>query len=141
MVGTSTSAPRAASGKVIGYATDENDQVDAAGAKAILESDRVRAWRDAGSIGEITGTLKLAEPISAGVVPPAALFAPSSDTPCLVDETGIPTPIEVLASQLGSTLVRPGSAEHQLPQRVQLDIDGRPVAGEDDLEEQVIDPG
>lgn len=108
---------------------DENDQVDAAGAIAILESDRVRAWRDAGSNGEITGTLELAEPISAGVVPPAAVFAPSSDTPCLVDESGIPTPIEVLASQLGSTLVRPGSADHQLPQRVQLDIDGTGTCG------------
>jgi hypothetical protein len=103
---------------------DENDQIDAEGAKAILESDRVRAWRDAGSNGKITGTLELSEPIPAGVVPPAAVFAPSSDTPCLVDGSGTATPIEVLASQLGSTLVRPRSPDQHLPQHVQLDIDG-----------------
>ena len=106
-----------------------NGQVDEAGTEAILESGQVRVWRAAGSKGDLTGRVLLAEPIPAGVVPPAAVFEPSSEAPCLVDEEGTAVSIEVLASQLGSTLVRSRITHEELPHHVQLDLDGTGTCG------------
>jgi hypothetical protein len=53
--------------------------------------------------GILSGQLALAEPINAGVVPPAAVVA-SGGTACVVGD-GTPQPVTVIGSQLGQTFI------------------------------------
>lgn len=59
-----------------------------------------------GSTMQVSFTWRLANPIESIAVPPSALYDMSGGTAC-VTVTGEPTPVTIIASQLGKTMVSP----------------------------------
>lgn len=93
--------------------------------EALAATPEVVAWVNSTQEDKhLEGTLALAEPVLAASVPPAAVIAVDSASPCLIDPAGPVTPVQVLSSQLGKTLVAPAKTGASLPARAVLDTTG-----------------
>ena len=102
-----------------GTVTDADDLA------ALVATDEFAAWlRSDGQEQPLTGTLALDQPVTVGVVPPAALVGLASSQPCLIDPAGNVTPVLVVSSRLGQSLVVPQRAGAPLPPEVVVDRTG-----------------
>lgn len=64
----------------------------------------------AGGTLSVTYTWRLANPVEAVTVPPSAVYDAQGETACVVAD-GEPTPVRIIASQLGKTMVSPDGAD------------------------------
>ncbi|MDR2973297.1 MAG: peptidoglycan-binding protein [Propionibacteriaceae bacterium] len=62
-------------------------------------------WRSSGA-GALTVPTQLAQSVEVVSVPPSSLYAVSGSSACLVDGTGTPRAVTIVASQLGQTFVK-----------------------------------
>ena len=92
---------------------------------ALAATDEFAAWlRSDRQERQLMGTLALDRPVTVGVVPPAALVGLATSQPCLIDPDGNVTPVLVVSSRLGQSLVVPQRAGATLPQQVVVDRTG-----------------
>ncbi len=73
----------------------------------------------------LVGKVSLNTPITVGSVPPAAVIAVASASPCLIDPSGAVTPVLVVSSRLGQTLVTAAKSRGSLPSQTVVDPTGR----------------
>lgn len=76
-------------------------------------------------VRRLVGRVSLDVPITVGSVPPAAVIAVDSASPCLIDPTGEVTPVLVVSSRLGKTLVTAAEPQGSLPAQALVDPTGR----------------
>ena len=96
--------------------------------RALVSTPEFTAWLLATDENRrLEGTLALDSPVLAASVPPAAVVGAASDQPCLIGADGSVTPVVVVSSQLGLTLVTPSRVGDRLPSQVVIDRTGRRV--------------
>lgn len=97
---------------------DQTFTVDDSGALAAEDLDRLAATpsfaaaRQVSPDQTVSGQLMLADPVTAYAVPPRAIID-DGDVRCVVED-GAAVPVEILASQLGQSFVRPTSSDTAL---------------------------
>jgi hypothetical protein len=86
---------------------DSNGQVSSVGLADLMASNAYRlTLLNNPDLPTLTGRVSLAESIKVAVVPPGALYKQVGTTACVLSGGTTPVPVEVVASELGQTLVR-----------------------------------
>jgi len=111
-------------GTVIVPVGEDNSIVDEMSISMLTADPTVEASIASGGEIELTGTLRLAEPIFILAVPAGSLIGAGTDNSCVSDGSKM-FPVEIVGSTLGTTLVRPRSPD-SVPERVEiLDAESR----------------
>lgn len=104
-----------------GAITDPGALTALAAAPSSVAADAARAGgQDAGAI---TGRLRLAEPVTVAVLPPASIATDDGMTGCVQTPDGTSLPVSIVGSRLGQTYVT--FPEAMAPEVVSLDAPGR----------------
>jgi hypothetical protein len=104
---------------------EDGTVTDSKALAALTSTAEFAAWlAEEGKNRRLAGTLSLEAPVRVGLVPPAAVLGVTTPEPCLIVPDGGVTPVRVVSSRLGQTLVVPTDPGAALPSRVVVDRTG-----------------